>query len=82
MRDERGARRRSEARNHVEHAGREARFERELAQAKRGERGLLGGLSTTVFPAASAGAIFRDAIRSGKFQGTINPTTPIGSRIV
>ena len=40
------------------------------------------GLSTTVLPAASAGASFHDAIRSGKFHGTIRPTTPNGSRRV
>ena len=36
------------------------------------------GLSTTVFPAASAGAIFQASISSGKFQGMICPTTPTG----
>ena len=40
------------------------------------------GLSTTVLPAASAGATFQEAITSGKFQGTISPTTPSGSRKV
>src|SRR5207248_852424 len=40
------------------------------------------GLSTTVFPAATAGASFHDAIVSGKFHGTIRPTTPSGSRTV
>ena len=40
------------------------------------------GLRIAVFPAASAGATFQEAIRSGKFQGTISPTTPIGSRSV
>ena len=35
-----------------------------------------------MFPAASAGATFHEAIFSGKFQGTISPTTPIGSRSV
>jgi len=34
------------------------------------------GLKTTVLPAASAGAIFHANIRSGKFHGTIWPTTP------
>ena len=29
------------------------------------------GLSTTVFPQASAGAIFHESISSGKFQGMI-----------
>ena len=36
------------------------------------------GLSTTVFPVASAGAIFHAAISSGKFHGMIWPATPIG----
>ncbi len=40
------------------------------------------GFSTIVLPAASAGATFQDAITSGKFQGTISPTTPSGSRKV
>ena len=40
------------------------------------------GLSTTVLPAASAGPSFHAAITSGKFQGTIRPTTPSGSRNV
>ncbi len=37
------------------------------------------GLSTTVFPAASAGAKPQAAIGIGKFHGTITPTTPSGS---
>ena len=37
------------------------------------------GLSTTVLPAASAGAKPHDAIGIGKFHGTMTPTTPIGS---
>ena len=37
------------------------------------------GLSTTVQPAASAGAIFQAAISSGKFHGMIWPHTPTGS---
>ncbi len=37
------------------------------------------GLSTTQLPAASAGASFHVAIRMGKFQGMIWPTTPSGS---
>ena len=36
------------------------------------------GLSTTVLPHASAGAIFHASIRSGKFQGTICAATPSG----
>ena len=37
------------------------------------------GLRIAVLPQARAGASFHAAIRSGKFQGTIWPTTPIGS---
>ena len=37
------------------------------------------GFSTAVFPAASAGPIFHDAISIGKFQGVMRPTTPSGS---
>ena len=36
------------------------------------------GLSTTVLPQASAGAIFHAAMSSGKFHGMICPATPIG----
>jgi hypothetical protein len=39
------------------------------------------GLSTSELPAASTGPIFQAAISMGKFQGTIAPTTPIGSRV-
>ena len=38
------------------------------------------GLRTTVFPAARAGPIFQLVNISGKFQGTIWPTTPTGLR--
>ena len=40
------------------------------------------GFSTTVLPAASAGASFQEAIVRGKFQGVMSPTTPSGSRTV
>ncbi len=40
------------------------------------------GLRIAVLPAASAGPTFQAAIMIGKFQGTIRPTTPIGSRSV
>src|SRR6266545_3797253 len=39
----------------------------------------LAGLSTTVLPAARAGAKPHAAIGIGKFHGTITPTTPSGS---
>ncbi len=38
------------------------------------------GFITTVLPAASAGPIFQLVNISGKFHGTICPTTPTGSR--
>ena len=37
------------------------------------------GLSTTVLPCASAGAIFQAGIAIGKFHGVIRTVTPIGS---
>ncbi len=37
------------------------------------------GFSTTVLPAASAGAIFQASISSGKFHGMIWPQTPTGT---
>jgi len=40
------------------------------------------GFSTTVLPAASAGASFHDERRNGKFHGTMAPTTPTGWRSV
>ena len=42
----------------------------------------LAGLSTTAQPAASAGAILCATRLSGKLNGEIAPTTPIGSRNV
>ena len=39
---------------------------------------VLAGLSTTVLPAASAGAIFQASISSGKFQGMTWAATPSG----
>lgn len=39
------------------------------------------GFSTTVHPAASAGASLRKEIACGTFQGTTAPTTPIGRRV-
>ncbi len=40
------------------------------------------GLTTMVFPAASAGATFQPTMIIGKFHGMIAPTTPTGSRSV
>ena len=39
----------------------------------------LAGFTTVQLPAARAGAIFQAAIRSGKLNGMIWPTTPRGS---
>ncbi len=47
------------------------------------ENGVISeGFRTTALPAASAGAIFHDAITSGKFHGAMAPITPYGSAIV
>ena len=51
-----------------------------MRSAVNGDR--LAGFNTTTFPAANAGAAFHAAIGSGKFQGTIAATTPIGCRNV
>ena len=40
------------------------------------------GLMTTVLPAASAGASFQVSSSSGEFHGTMQTTTPSGSRRV
>ncbi|MNQ66011.1 hypothetical protein D3C85_804880 [compost metagenome] len=40
------------------------------------------GLSTTLLPAASAGASFQAAMSSGKFHGTTAAITPNGSRVM
>lgn len=42
----------------------------------------LAGFHTIVLPQASAGPSFQEANRSGKFHGTMSPTTPTGSRNV
>src|SRR3954452_18556685 len=40
------------------------------------------GLTTTVQPAASAGASFHEASSTGEFHGVMAATTPTGSRSV
>ena len=45
-------------------------------------RAEIAGFNTTVHPQASAGPSFHDASSNGKFQATIAPTTPTGSRSV
>ncbi|MCY1182637.1 hypothetical protein D9M71_626490 [compost metagenome] len=39
------------------------------------------GLRITELPVDSAGPSFQHAIISGKFHGTMAPTTPTGSRV-
>jgi hypothetical protein len=64
--------------HHVEHAGRQ-----HVADQFQHHARLSGvfeaGLITTQLPAPMAGASFQAAISSGKFQGMICPTTPMGS---
>ena len=40
------------------------------------------GFSTTELPQASAGAIFRTGLTTGKFHGVMAATTPTGCRTV
>ena len=52
---------------------------RTTSQKRSAESGVVSaGLSTTVLPAASAGAIFHASMSSGKFHGMICPATPTG----
>src|SRR5215813_7210578 len=52
---------------------------RSTSQKSSADSGVVSaGLSTTVLPAASAGAIFQASISSGKFHGMIWPATPSG----
>jgi len=47
---------------------------------RRIDRGVeLAGLTMTLLPSARAGAIFHIVVIMGKFQGTMQATTPIGS---
>ena len=82
MLDEHLADLRARAGDDVEHAGRQADFLRDLGERERRQRRLLAGLMMTVLPHASAGATFHAVSSSGKFHGTIAPTTPTGSRSV
>ena len=66
----------------VDDAGREADLGHQLGEAQRATAASARlGFSTTVLPAASAGPIFQLLNISGKFHGTIWPTTPSGSRL-
>ena len=62
--------------DHARGAGRPAGRSRRTASAVSGV--VSAGLSTTVLPQASAGAIFQASISSGKFHGMTWPATPSG----
>ena len=63
----------------VHDPGRQVRLLDHLREQQSAVSGVVSaGFSTTVFPVASAGAIFHAAISSGKFHGMIWPATPIG----
>ena len=67
----------------VEDAGRDARLERQLAEPDRRQRRVRRGLQDRGVARRPAPARpSSEAISSGKFHGTISPTTPIGSRSV
>ena len=64
----------------VEHARRQPGAGPSSASASALSGVSLAGFSTTVQPAASAGATLRAIIRAGKFHGVIAATTPTGWR--
>ena len=64
--------------DNVQHAGRQLGPQASSASASALSGVSLGGFSTTVQPAAMAGAALRAIISAGKFHGVIAPTTPIG----
>ena len=55
----------------VHDTGRKLGLPQHVGEQQRGQRVVSAGLSTTVLPAASAGAIFQASISSGKFHGMI-----------
>ena len=61
---------------------RKPRLRLELGEEERRERRRQAGFRTTAQPAASAGAILCATRLSGKLNGQMAPTTPIGRRIV
>ena len=79
MRDERGADV-AIGGHDVEHAGREPAASAASASTNTSSGVSGAGLNTIGQPAASTGAIFAAADMSGPLNGTIAPTTPIGSR--
>ena len=80
VRGERRARLRAGALDDVEHARRAARPRAVMSASSDAVSGAhSGGLSTTVFPAASAGPIRQVASISGAFHGVMIAATPAGS---
>ena len=68
------------AADEVQHAGRKPAASK-ISNSSTAESGVCSaGLSTTVLPAATAGASLRVTIELGKFQGVMQATTPRGRR--
>ena len=63
----------------LEHPLGQAGGQRQLGHPQGGQRRHSAGLTITVLPAASAGAMPQVMMTIGKFHGTITPTTPSGS---
>ena len=73
----------AESRGQVEIAFGRARFHHQYRHKQRGPWRLLRGLEyQQAVPLASTGPILHDAMSSGKFHGTMAPTTPMGSRVM
>ena len=62
----------------VDGARRQVRLQATSANSSADNGVVDAGLSTTVLPAARAGAIFQASISSGKFHGMICAATPSG----
>ena len=62
----------------VDDARRQVGLAADVGEQERDSGVVDAGFSTTVLPAASAGAIFQASISSGKFQGMIWAATPSG----
>ena len=81
MGDERRAGLLADALDDVEDAGREARPRRPASASSEHDSGdHSAGLSTTVQPAASAGAVFQVESMNGAFHGVITAAGPAGIR--
>ena len=71
----------SVARHDVDDAGRKADLGHQLGDAQRAERRQFGLLQHDGIACRQRGPIFQLVKSSGKFQGTMAPTTPSGSRV-